>query len=147
MTAKSVRPCRVRQAPLEVRCWILTGWTSLSAWLFVQGTARSTWREAQDDVFVVAEAPGQPQRVGGQWSGAGAVGGDAQFDGAAVVVADRGQCLGSRVSCPAARAACALWWASVRVAAIAAAQSWASGSAVWKAQVGVMSCTPGRDAR
>jgi hypothetical protein len=35
-------PARVRQAPPEVRYWILTGRTSRSAWLFVQGTARST---------------------------------------------------------------------------------------------------------
>jgi hypothetical protein len=47
--------------------------------------------EAQDHVFVVAEAPGQGQRVGGQRPGAGAVVGDAQLGGAAVVVADRGQ--------------------------------------------------------
>ena len=39
--AKSVRPCRVRQQPPEVRCWILTGLHARSASLFVNGTERS----------------------------------------------------------------------------------------------------------
>jgi len=33
--AKSVSPWRVRQLPPEVRCWILTGRRSRSAWLLV----------------------------------------------------------------------------------------------------------------
>ena len=39
--AKSVSPCRVRQAPPEVRCWILTGLTARLASLLVKGTERS----------------------------------------------------------------------------------------------------------
>ena len=61
---------------------------------------------------------GEGQRVGGQWSGAGVGGGDAQGECAAVVVADGGSVCGSRMVCPAARAAAAAvlrrsaWWPS-----------------------------------
>jgi hypothetical protein len=51
-------------------------------------------------VFVVAEAPGEGQRVAGEGSGAGIVVGDALGDRAVVVVADGGQRLGVQGGLP-----------------------------------------------
>jgi hypothetical protein len=54
----------VRQVPPLVRCWILTGRRSRSAWLLVKDGEVD--HEAQDHVLLVAEAPGQCGGVLGQ---------------------------------------------------------------------------------
>ena len=63
----SVRPVRVRQHPPEVRCWIFTGRRSRSAWLFVQGMAKSVV-EPQDHVLVAVKPANQGAGLPGEFT-------------------------------------------------------------------------------
>ncbi len=64
--AKSASPVSVRQAPPEVRCYILMGRASLSVWLLVKGTATSaTKRRIMDRCRTVATKPVKTPPVSG----------------------------------------------------------------------------------